>query len=191
MYNLLITASPASQGNAHFDSPRLAFSNAWKVVWPSASRAWELLNGVKMGSDDLLPQITFLDRQKRPADAAFGQEKNSDYLQREVFKNPAFESNAREENTGVQELGTRIMAHMLGLHIPGIEASTSYYPGYEWWPRSQEVTPTTSHPTAVDYGPRSSLGPTTTAPGVRITNGWNPVPVSDAMYNYDYNSYGL
>ncbi|KAH0591126.1 hypothetical protein H2248_001229 [Termitomyces sp. 'cryptogamus'] len=146
-----------------------------QVVWPSASRAWELLNGVQLGSNDPLLQITFLDRPKRPADAAFGLEKNSDYLQRETF--PVYESNAREENTGVQELGTRIMAHMLGLRIPGIESSTSYYPGYEWWPRTQEAAPPESH----------------SVPEIRVANGWNSVPVSDPVYTYGYDgdSYGL
>ncbi|KAG5219880.1 zinc cluster transcription factor [Salix suchowensis] len=42
---------------------------------------------------------------------------------------------------GVQDLNMRIMAHMLGLDIPGIEASTSFYPGYEWWPRTNEKMP--------------------------------------------------
>lgn len=158
-----------------------------KVVWPSASRAWELLNGVKMGSNDLPPQITFLDRPKRPADAAFGQEKSSGYFHQEAL--PVYDSNASEGNTGVQELGTRIMAHMLGLHIPGIEASTSYYPGYEWWPRTQEVAPSAS---TVEYGTRNNIGPSTVnAPGTRVASGWNSVPVSDAAYNYNYNSYGL
>ncbi|KAG6878127.1 hypothetical protein C0993_011841 [Termitomyces sp. T159_Od127] len=128
-----------------------------------------------------------MDRPKRPADAAFGQEKSPDYIQREAF--PVYGTNSREENTGVQELGTRIMAHMLGLHVPGIEASTSYYPGYEWWPRNQEVTPPAS---MVEYGPRTNIVPSTTnAPEARVASGWNPVPVSDAAYAYDYNSYGL
>lgn len=37
---------------------------------------------------------------------------------------------------GVQDLGTRMMAHFLGLDVPGMEPSTSFYPGYEWWHRS-------------------------------------------------------
>lgn len=71
------------------------------------------------------------DRQKRGADDAFGREKNSDMLQREAFG----DSGSKERmtsTTGIQDISTRMMAHMLGLDIPGIEPSTSYYPGYEW-----------------------------------------------------------
>ncbi|KAG6845358.1 hypothetical protein H0H87_010467 [Tephrocybe sp. NHM501043] len=173
-----------------------------EVVWPSAARAWELLNGVKMGSNDLPPEINFLERQKRPADAAFGQEKSSNFLQREAFKGPAPESSPRNENTGVQELGTRIMAHMLGLNIPGVEASTSYYPGYEWWPRSHETTTLSHHqipPTTVDYGPRNGPGPATNAmavPGTVHNNsrgsvGWSQAPTADPLYPYAYNRFDL
>jgi hypothetical protein len=163
-----------------------------KMVWPSASRAWELLNGVKMGSEGIPPQIHFPDRHKRPAEAAFGQEKSSDYLQREVFKGPSPETSTEEEN-GVQELGTRIMAHMLGLHIPGIEPSTSYYPGYEWWPRSNEVTPPGSHqlsPLPMGYGSRNGLASNPNpVPGGATSSGgneWASVPLPETSYTYDF-----
>jgi hypothetical protein len=116
-----------------------------------------------MGSDSISPpQLHFPDRHKRHADDAFGQEKSSDYLQREAFREPEVEEVAHEGEDGVQELGTRIMAHMLGLHIPGIEASTSYYPGYEWWPRSSEAMTPSSHPVTPmppETRPALSLGP--------------------------------
>lgn len=78
------------------------------------------------------------DRQKRGADDAFGRERSADVLQREVFG----DSGSKERMTptaGIQDISTRMMAHMLGLDIPGIETSTSYYPGYEWWPRATNV----------------------------------------------------
>ncbi len=53
------------------------------------------------------------------------------------------------------------MAHMLGLEIPGVEPSTSYYPGYEWWPRNhggssqqppqQQLPPTGAYPSSTDF----------------------------------------
>ncbi|KAG6842456.1 hypothetical protein C0991_007586 [Blastosporella zonata] len=168
-----------------------------EVVWPSASRAWELLNGVKLGSNDLPSQITFLERQKRPADAAFGQEKSSDYLQREAFKGPSPEYTSRAEHTGVQELGTRIMAHAIGLNIPGVEASTSYYPGYEWWPRSNELGPSSQQmPPVGDYGPRNGLGPAANGAAHNSTRGgagWSQsqIPVSDPLYPYAYDRFDL
>lgn len=114
------------------------------MVWPSASRAWDLLNGVKLSDGVRAAQLLQThgqssDRQKRLADDAFGQEKGLDYPQRDVFDDErgsvSGNQGSLENQNGVQELSTRIMAHMLGLDIPGIEPSTSYYPGYQWWPR--------------------------------------------------------
>ncbi|KAL6298707.1 hypothetical protein BKA93DRAFT_753959 [Sparassis latifolia] len=34
----------------------------------------------------------------------------------------------------------RVLAHSLGLSVPGVEASTSFYPGYRWWPRPEMST---------------------------------------------------
>ncbi|EGN91754.1 hypothetical protein SERLA73DRAFT_80157 [Serpula lacrymans var. lacrymans S7.3] len=109
-----------------------------EIIWPSAARAWDLLHGVKVQVDsNLTPLIPGPDRRKRPADDAFGKEKSSDFLQREAFGNlEEKELPAPQIVNGIQDMSTRMMAHMLGLDIPGIEPSTSYYPGYEWWPRT-------------------------------------------------------
>jgi hypothetical protein len=107
-----------------------------KLVWPSALRAWELLNGVKVRFDSALtPLVRAPDRHKRLADDAFGKEKGSSYTQREAFGPLESDaSNGPNANAnGVQDLNTRMMAHMLGLDVPAIEPSTSYYSGYEWW----------------------------------------------------------
>ncbi|GLB35813.1 putative fungal specific transcription factor [Lyophyllum shimeji] len=200
MHILTLTLRPSNlQASLGFQQCMAALKDM-EMVWPSASRAWQLLNGVKMGSENVPPQMHFPDRNKRPADAAFGQEKSSDYLQREAFKATIPEiSNADGEN-GVQALGTRIMAHMLGLHIPGVEPSTSYYPGYEWWPRSNEITPPGSHqlsPAPQGYGPRNGLVPNPNAqpvPGGRVaSNGgaeWTSVPLPETTYSYDFDRWG-
>jgi len=115
-----------------------------EMIWPSAGRAWALLEGAKVQFDNAGPLMQYGDdRKKRPAEDAFGQEKSSDVLSREAF-GPVSQSSSG----GVQDMSTRIMAHMLGLNIPDIEPSTSYLPGYEWWPRtaassSQVLTPNT------------------------------------------------
>lgn len=106
------------------------------MIWPSAGRAWALLEGVSIQLDNALPMDSPGNdgqrrNSKRLADDAFGKEKNSDYLSREAFEQPA---EALGEAPGAQDVNTRIMAHMLGLDVPGIQPSTSYYPGYEWWP---------------------------------------------------------
>lgn len=103
------------------------------MIWPSASRAYDLLNGVKIQFDNAWTHLgSNPDRQKRHADDAFGREKNSDLFQREAF---GILPDKDSDGNGVQDISTLIMAHMLGLDIPGIEPSTSYLPGYEWWPR--------------------------------------------------------
>ncbi len=87
------------------------------------------------------------DRPKRVADDAFGQEKPLDYPPRDVYDdrgNTAINQTSFENQNGVQDLSTRIMAHMLGLDIPGVEPPTSYYPTYQWWPRSSgQIDPST------------------------------------------------
>lgn len=101
------------------------------MIWPAARRAFTLLEGAKVQFDNAAPMVQGHERTKRQADDAFGREKSSEILSREAFSQaPA------DETPGIDDVSTRIMAHMLGLDIPGIEASTSYYPGYEWWPRS-------------------------------------------------------
>ncbi|KAI3622119.1 hypothetical protein WG66_015820 [Moniliophthora roreri] len=113
------------------------------VLWPSASRALDLISGVRLTYETTQMNVSTGERIKRQADDAFGQEKSSDYLQRETF-GPSHDGNPPQviqhqaTEAGVQDLSTRIMAHMLGLDIPGVEPSTSYYPGYEWWPRPGE-----------------------------------------------------
>lgn len=108
-------------------------------TWTSAARAWDLLNGFQRGNESIhLAHAQGSGGHKRPADDAFGMEKSSDYLQHEAFRCSQFGAAPKGEN-GVQELGTRIMAHMLGLDIPGVEPSTSYFPGYEWWPRPNQA----------------------------------------------------
>jgi hypothetical protein len=129
------------------------------MIWPSASRAYDLLNGVKIQFDNAW---THLDpssdhRRKRQADDAFGREKNSDLLQREAFGVLPDKDALSSDGNGVQDISTRIMAHMLGLDIPGIEPSTSYLPGYEWWPRhSGDGDPPPPRPSSSIVG--SSMG---------------------------------
>ena len=87
------------------------------------------------------------DRRKRHAEDAFGLDKTSDLLSQNIFRPKSPE---KESSPGFQDMSTQIMAQMLGLDIPGIEPSTSYLPGYEWWPRSrdslspEELSPSTS-----------------------------------------------
>jgi hypothetical protein len=149
------------------------------------------------------------DRQKRPADDAFGQEKGSEYPQQVYGERGSAPSNegAYENQNGVHDFSTRIMAHMLGLDIPGMEPSASYYPGYQWWPRASEQgepsTPTVSQPISgpnqmgslgVSVGPQSSTGTGVNNLNNTSINSWaypstssNRIPES---YSYDFSQFG-
>lgn len=107
--------------------------------------------------------------QKRDAEDAFGSEKPVDYPAHVSLGGTATqaETQYRPVDPGVQDLSSRIMAHMLGFEVPGVEASTSYYPGYEWWPRGQGGSqgPTRSHTGhAVNPIMAATQGPTALLP---------------------------
>jgi hypothetical protein len=72
------------------------------------------------------------ERNKRPAEEPLGNGKTSELLKREVFSSGILEK--APSPPGASDSETQLMAHMLGLDIPGVQASTSYFPGYEWWP---------------------------------------------------------
>jgi hypothetical protein len=108
-----------------------------ELTWPSGGRAWALLEGAKVQLDNAAPIIPGEERRKRQADDAFGQEKNVDFTSNEPFR--PVDREQQSAPAGVPDMSNHIWAHMLGLEIPGIEPSTSYYPGYQWWPRSSQT----------------------------------------------------
>jgi hypothetical protein len=94
--------------------------------------------------------------------------------------------------TGVQDISTRLMAHMLGLEIPVVEPSTSYYPGYEWWPRMNQGVPLHPYPVNTEYGPSMGQG----FPSASGNNGWVPgqhrgYGTNNLNYGYDFGQYGV
>ncbi|KAG2022902.1 nuclear protein [Coprinopsis cinerea AmutBmut pab1-1] len=115
-----------------------------ELTWPSAARAWELLNGAHLSNraNTSYMDLAFQTRPKRPAEAAFGQDKVSDYPRQEAFvaNSHAGMQPPMNKNNGVQDMSTRMMASMLGLDVPGVEPSTSFFPGYEWWPRPDQMS---------------------------------------------------
>ena len=116
--------------------------NLLQSAWPSASRAWDLLNGahvsVNRPSGASYTDPGYQARSKRHAEDAFGHEEPV-YPQQEAFvPSSGAPQHAPTNQSGVQDLGTRMMAHMLGLDIPDVEPSTTFFPGYEWWPRTSQ-----------------------------------------------------
>ncbi|KAF5368389.1 hypothetical protein D9758_002173 [Tetrapyrgos nigripes] len=163
MHVLTLTLRPSNVQASHGLRQCMTALKEMEILWPSASRAWDLLHGVNMAFDTP-QQAPKTDRPKRAADDAFGQEKTSDYLQREAFRVSEQRDVGLQQapsEAGVQDLSTRMMAHMLGLDIPGVEPSTSYYPGYEWWPRQGQdtVQPLTQAPPPPPPPPPQSIPP--------------------------------
>ncbi len=119
------------------------------MIWPSALRAWELLNGAKVHVDNRILRFNEVQRYKRHADDAFGtSDTNGAGLLTQSF---GLGSSLGVDAAAAPQASTpenRLLAHMLGLDIPGVEPSTSYLPGYEWWPRDQNKpqTPDSSQP---------------------------------------------
>jgi hypothetical protein len=171
-----------------------------KVVWPSASRAWDLLNGVKLGFDKVTaPLIHPPNENKRPAEDDY--EKISDYLQHEAFGMFQGEQAAPQSTGGVRDLSARIMVHMLGLDVPGIEPSTSFYPGYEWWPRnneghshsssSQSLSPAASGSSGVNVLSTPFSGGMTYNPQIAVGDWPRGTSSESPSYSYHFNHYGV
>ncbi|KAI0308118.1 fungal-specific transcription factor domain-containing protein [Multifurca ochricompacta] len=127
------------------------------VIWPSAFRAWELLDGAKVHVDSGLLISKSMQRHKRPADDAFGtdtEDKNGAGPLTQAFdlgSSVGVDVTAQQVSTAEN----RLLAHMLGIEIPGVEPSTSYLPRYEWWPRDQTKPTTPDSSQAVSPSPRS------------------------------------
>jgi hypothetical protein len=125
-----------------------------QVIWPSAQRAWQLLDGAKVHVDNGILRFKEVQRYKRHADDAFGTgDTSGGGLLTQSFGLPPV---GKDATAAPQPLNAenRLLAHMLGLDLPGAEPSTSYLPGYEWWSRDQNksLTPDNSQPVSPSPG---------------------------------------
>jgi hypothetical protein len=147
-----------------------------QVIWPSALRAFELLNGAKVHVDNSLLRFNEVQRFKRPADDAFGTgDTNGGGLLTQSF---GLGSSAAAVDTAaapqVSPAQSRLLAHMLGLDLP-VEPSTSYLPDYERWDQNkpQLETPDSSQPVSPSPGPGSGSGSNHSSPASGM-----PIPFS-------------
>ncbi|KAH8835572.1 fungal-specific transcription factor domain-containing protein, partial [Flagelloscypha sp. PMI_526] len=140
-FSSLVALRPDNPQATHGLDQTLLSLEDMKLPWSSAARALELLKGVKLRTQPAPPPSSAERANfKRHAEDAFGQEGSPDYSQLNYESSPMQQSFPRssQNNNGVQDLNSRIMAQMLGLDIPGVHqtTSTSFLPGYgyEWWP---------------------------------------------------------
>ncbi|KAJ7070780.1 fungal-specific transcription factor domain-containing protein [Mycena amicta] len=133
MHITTLTLRPSNpQASLGFQQCLMALKEM-EIIWPSAARAYELLNGVKLGTlHTVMPPTPSHERHKRHAEDAFGQDRPSDYPPREM--------ELLQNVDGVQDMATKLMAHMLLMDIPGVEPSTSFYAGCDWWARPNTET---------------------------------------------------
>lgn len=152
------------------------------MIWPSAQRAWELLDGVKVQFDTAWTQLNSgPDRSKRHAEEAFGQDRPSD------DRGGEYGYRSLVNGDSEQDISTQFMAHMLGLDMPGFDASPSYLPGYQWWPNGtasgvEAMTPLPSSTST--SSPYSSMPATFDAPGEM--DHWHQVNGSDGINPYSF-----
>ncbi|KAK7695174.1 hypothetical protein QCA50_002364 [Cerrena zonata] len=140
-------------------------ARAIEETWPCAIQIRQLLQGCKVYLDPVLStgEVNRPDRHKRDIDQALGTDRPSEMLQREVFGDPSVlrhQPYIPDSHQSRDDEAARIMAHSLGIPLPGIQPSTSYYPGYEWWHPSvmggQQHLPYTQH---AEHPPTRSYQP--------------------------------
>lgn len=99
------------------------------MVWPIARTKWELLDGAKVKFDERTAVLLqSLNRRKRDVSSAFGAATSS-VLPRRTFE-PKVKCHEQQNvpDSDWAGSGTRIMAQMLGLHIPGTNALSAGFP---------------------------------------------------------------
>ncbi|KAI0321361.1 fungal-specific transcription factor domain-containing protein [Amylostereum chailletii] len=147
MHIVTLTMRPSNMQTSLALQRVLSCLHEMSAIWPSARRAWELLSGAHVHVDNtiLSHRGTSNERLKRPAEESIiGSEKVSDVLQQEAFDENGHPRAGPDSPVSPvpANAANRVLAHMLGIDIPGIEPSTSYLPGYEWWPRNGAGVPT-------------------------------------------------
>ena len=89
---------------------------------------------------------------KRNVEDALGDTKNADVSGREMYGMPILEEMEHYRGPSPSTSTAwdhahhaRMVAHHLGVDHPGAEASTSFYPGYQWWPSQLMTTEGLTH----------------------------------------------
>ena len=185
-----------------------------EIVWPSAARAFDLLNGVQLRSMPTPPLRAphqRYDRHKRPAQDAFEDEKGSDFVRQEQYVARGSEVPAvgipLQHGNGVQDMGNRLMAHMLGLEVAGVDPSTHYYSGGHWYPRLAQTSALQSEMSNLQYPMNADIGgemQVINAGGMGSSvagqaSEWSPQAsatpsdygMNNMNYQYDFGQYGV
>ncbi|KAI0756844.1 fungal-specific transcription factor domain-containing protein [Daedaleopsis nitida] len=139
-------------------------------LWPTATRLRTLLEGAKVHLDEST-YASHSSSRKRSVEDALGSSKNSDTGTSDMYSMPAMDGYPRSASTSTAwdpAHGARMVTHTLGIGGPSLEASSSFYPGYQWWPSQLLTTEGLTHmalsapvdlpaiSAAMSYGPMPS-----------------------------------
>lgn len=149
------------------------------------------------------------ERHKRPAQDAFEDEKELSRQEQFVAHSTGAEHTPvagipLQQGNGVQDMSTRLMAHMLGLEVAGVDPSTHYYSGSQWYPRLAQTSTLQSDISNLQYPLSADIGgdmPTMNAVGMATSvagqaSEWSPqtsaTPSDYGMtYPYEFGQYGV
>ncbi|RPD55889.1 hypothetical protein L227DRAFT_603343 [Lentinus tigrinus ALCF2SS1-6] len=140
-------------------------------LWPTATRLRNLLEGAKVRLDQsTYPVDGQVVRNKRSVENALGSSKNPDIAGHDMYhmsvtdgyRGPSPSSSAWDHGHNA-----RMIAHSLGASSPAAEASTSFYPGYQWWPSQLLTTEGLTH---------MALSAPMEIPGVTAPMSYNAIP---------------
>jgi len=155
------------------------------------------------------PQQRYDRQHKRPAQEAFEDEKASDFSRQEQFVAHSGSEQTGiplQHGNGVQDMGTRLMAHMLGLEVAGVDSSTHYYSGNHWYPRLPQTTlqsevPNLQYPLSAEIGGDMQVlntgGMASSVAGQ--SSEWSPQTsatpseygMNNMAYSFDFGQYGV
>ncbi|KAI1788821.1 fungal-specific transcription factor domain-containing protein [Ganoderma leucocontextum] len=107
-------------------------------LWPFTTRLRMLLEGERAHLDEYKYRPQTGSGRKRNAEDALGSHKNPDVSVRDLYAVPPVDSYSSTSSSNNSSWDSaphaRMVAHSLGMHAPHAEASTSFHPGYQWWP---------------------------------------------------------
>ncbi|KAI0719947.1 fungal-specific transcription factor domain-containing protein [Cerioporus squamosus] len=116
-------------------------------LWPTASRLRTLLEGAKVRLDQsAYPVDGQGGRNKRSVEDALGSSKNPDVAGHvhDMYQMPILDGyRGTGQSSGAWD-HARMLPHTLGV-APTADTSTSFYPGYQWWPNQLLTTEGLTH----------------------------------------------
>ncbi|PIL31806.1 transcription factor [Ganoderma sinense ZZ0214-1] len=118
-------------------------------IWPFTTRLRTLLEGARTHLNEYKYYPQTGGGRKRNLDDALGNYKNPDVSVRDLYAMPPVDSHSSTSSSSSDNWDSahhaRMVAHSLGVRAPETEVSTSFHPGYQWWPSQLMATEGLQH----------------------------------------------